>query len=239
MPYHGAATPSRRHRVIPATIVSAMSFPAPTPDALAPILAAWGVFVLSTCTPGPAILATVAVSARSGRRAGIAFALGVCAGSAIWGLATTLGLAAAIAAEPRLLDALRVAGAVLLAWLALRALASAIGPGPAFAAGEAFRGRPREVRAEAVRGLLVHLANPKAPLAWIAVVAIGTPPGSPAWAPLAVLAGAAAFALSFYPLLATLAASEGSAKAYLRLRRPLESLVAAILAAAAVRLVLP
>ena len=216
-----------------------MSLSAALPDALAPILAAWGVFALSTCTPGPAILATLAVSARSGRRAGVAFALGVCAGSATWGIATTLGFAAAIAAEPRLLDGLRLAGAALLAWLALRALSSAIGPGPVLAAGEAFRGGPREVRAEAVRGILVHLANPKAPLGWIAVVAIGTPPGSPAWAPLAVLAGAAIFALSFYPLLATVAASESSAKAYLRLRRPLESLVAAILAAAAVRLVLP
>lgn len=215
-----------------------MSFSAPILDAFAPILAAWGVFVLSTCTPGPAILATLAVSARSGRRAGIAFALGVCAGSATWGLATTFGFAAAIAAEPRLLDVLRFAGAALLAWLALRALSSAIGPGPDLAVGEAFRGRPREVRAEALRGLLVHLANPKAPLGWIAVVAIGTPPGSPAWAPLAVLAGAGVFALSFYPLLATIAASEVSAKAYLGLRRPLESLVAAVLAAAAVRLVL-
>lgn len=71
------------------------------------------------------------------------------------------------------LHRLRLAGAAVLGWVALRALRAAIGPAPFFVPARAPAGVGPGLREEVVRGFLVHLANPKAPLGWIAVVAIG------------------------------------------------------------------
>jgi len=62
----------------PITHEHAMPHPALTID---PLLAAWAVFALSTLSPGPATLATIAAATTEGRKAGLLVGLGVTLGS--------------------------------------------------------------------------------------------------------------------------------------------------------------
>lgn len=204
-----------------------------------PILAAWATFVVATASPGPAVLATAATAARAGRAAGIAFGLGVCAGSLSWAVASALGLSALVVAEPRALVAIRIAGGLFLLWLAGRAALSALRPAPTATAADLPLAPTIRLRAHALRGLLVHLTNPKAALAWIAILAIGAPPGAPAWTFAAILAGTAAFALAFYTGVAVLVSTPRAASGYARARRWLDAALAGIFGLAGLRLLWP
>jgi threonine/homoserine/homoserine lactone efflux protein len=111
-------------------------------------------------TPGQDTALTIRNTLLGRRRAGIFTAAGVSSGQAVWALATSVGLAALLAASEPAFVALKLAGAVYLVWLGLQSLRSA------------WRGSRRSERA-AVRdrglpslvawrqGALSNLANPK------------------------------------------------------------------------------
>lgn len=108
-------------------------------------------------TPGQDTALTIRNSLVGGRAAGLATALGVSAGQAVWTLATSLGLAALlVASEPAFL-ALRLAGAAYLVYLGLQSFLAAI-RGRSRAHTSVGSGRP----AAAFRqGVLSNLGNPK------------------------------------------------------------------------------
>lgn len=107
-------------------------------------------------TPGPNMVYCVSRALSQGRAAGLISLAGVLLGFLAHLLAATLGLTALLAAVPFAFDALRIAGAAYLAWLAWDALR----PGgrspfvpqvlPAHSVGKLFR-----------MGLLTNLLNPK------------------------------------------------------------------------------
>jgi threonine/homoserine/homoserine lactone efflux protein len=120
-----------------------------------------GVSAMVIVTPGPDTAVTISGTLGGGKRGGLATALGVFCGQAIWTLAASGGIAALlVASEPAFL-AVKYAGAAYLAFLGLHGIGSALrrapyGPkaGPAAAS----------VRAPAAswrRGLLSDLGNPK------------------------------------------------------------------------------
>ena len=92
----------------------------------------------------------------SGRRSGLAFALGILAGSASWGIAAALGLSAIMLTYVWVFEIIRYAGAAYLAWLALKALKSAWAGGNA-AAGTPFKGSARSLF---LKGAAIHITNP-------------------------------------------------------------------------------
>jgi len=132
-------------------------------------------------TPGADVMFITASGAQGGARAGVAAALGVTAGS-LWhiGLAAG-GVAALIAAEPALFDALRWIGAAYLAWLAIQAWRA----GPP----EAGRGSADVWRAFR-RGALTNMLNPK-----VAIFVLAFLPqfvraeAGPVWVQILVLGG--------------------------------------------------
>jgi threonine/homoserine/homoserine lactone efflux protein len=73
-------------------------------------------------TPGPDTVLTIRNILLGGRRAGFSTALGIITAQAIWGLATSLGLAALLVASKPAFVAVRLAGAVYLIVLGLRSL---------------------------------------------------------------------------------------------------------------------
>jgi threonine/homoserine/homoserine lactone efflux protein len=107
-------------------------------------------------TPGPNMVYCVSRSLSQGRGAGLLSLAGVLLGFVAHLLAATLGLTALLAAVPLAFDALRLAGAAYLAWLAWDALRPGGGspflprPMPADSPGRLFR-----------MGLLTNLLNPK------------------------------------------------------------------------------
>jgi threonine/homoserine/homoserine lactone efflux protein len=121
-----------------------------------------GVSLLVIVVPGPDTALTIRNALLRGRRGGVLTAFGVSTGQAVWALLSAAGIASLLQASQVALDGLRIVGAAYLAYLGLRALASAVrgtddgdhSPSPA-----AVRGirRPSTYG----QGLISNLANPK------------------------------------------------------------------------------
>jgi threonine/homoserine/homoserine lactone efflux protein len=117
------------------------------------------VAALVIVTPGQDTALTIRNSLLGGRRAGVSTALGVSSGQAVWVLATSVGLAALLAASEPAFLALRLVGAAYLVWLGLHSLWAAVRrtgpvtvqrPAGGLRLGAAYR-----------QGVLSNLANPK------------------------------------------------------------------------------
>lgn len=137
------------------------------------VLLGWA---LAGGSPGPATLAISGTAMGQGRKAGLAMASGVVAGSACWGIAAGLGMSALMLAHVWVFEILRYLGAAYLLWLAAKSLRAALaGRRPQMA---------QAARAQLfLKGFAIHLTNPKAILSWGAIYAIALPAGA---GPLAV-----------------------------------------------------
>jgi threonine/homoserine/homoserine lactone efflux protein len=76
-------------------------------------------------TPGQDTALTIRNTLLGGRRAGVFTALGVSSAQAVWALATSLGLAALLAASEPAFVALKLVGATYLVWLGVGSLRAA------------------------------------------------------------------------------------------------------------------
>jgi threonine/homoserine/homoserine lactone efflux protein len=126
-----------------------------------PLIAFIGIAALVICTPGPDTAMTIRNALLGGRSAGLATALGVSTGLAIWALATSAGLVALLIASEPLFLAVKYAGAAYLMWLGVQSLRAAFGPG---AYQEAIRqpaGRGLRPRQAYMQGVVSDLSNPK------------------------------------------------------------------------------
>ncbi|MWA13573.1 LysE family translocator [Streptomyces sp. BA2] len=85
-------------------------------------LAFAGVAAIINITPGLDTLLVLRTSVAHGRDGGLAAALGILTGCLAWGVATAIGLTALLTASRFAYDALRIGGAVYLAWLGGTAL---------------------------------------------------------------------------------------------------------------------
>jgi threonine/homoserine/homoserine lactone efflux protein len=123
-------------------------------ESLAAFLAVSAIVIV---TPGQDTALTIRNALLGGRRTGLATALGVSAGQAVWTLAASAGLAALLVASEPAFVALKLAGAAYLIYLGAQSLLSAL------------RGRARthagsQSAAPAVafrQGLVSNLGNPK------------------------------------------------------------------------------
>jgi threonine/homoserine/homoserine lactone efflux protein len=126
---------------------------------------------LAVASPGPATLAIAGTSMRSGRARGLALASGVSTGSLFWSIASAIGLGALMAANVWAFEAVRYFGAAYLLYLAFRSARSALTPGEVAPAGLAVSSAPRAY----MRGLAIHLTNPKPVLFFGSLFSIGIP----------------------------------------------------------------
>jgi len=143
----------------------------PNPLFSAPILLAWATYLVGVASPGPSIMAIMSVAMGSGRQAALIFASGVASGAFFWAVTATLGVSAAIVAYPPIVTAIKIAGGLYFLWLGYRAARSAWRARVMVAPSA---GEKRHAYAWLyVRGLLMHLTNPKAVLIWTSIVAMG------------------------------------------------------------------
>lgn len=180
-------------------------------------------------SPGPATLAISSTSMAYGRRAGLALAAGVVVGSACWGIAAALGFSAIMMANVWLFEAVRILGACYLLWLAAKSLRSAW-RGGAVTQDTAAANRPF------LKGLLLHLTNPKAVLGWGAIYAIALAPdvsASAVWGFFSALITASMVVFFGYALLF---ATAPISRAYSRSRRWFELTFGLLFGAASAKL---
>jgi threonine/homoserine/homoserine lactone efflux protein len=122
------------------------------------MLAFVAVSVVVIVTPGQDTALVIKNTLAGQRAAGIATALGVSAGQAVWALATSAGLAAVLVASERVFLALKLAGAAYLVWLGVQVLWNAVRRREP----EPERKAPGLGRRSAFRqGALSNLGNPK------------------------------------------------------------------------------
>lgn len=190
------------------------------------ILMGW---MIAGGSPGPATLAISGVSMAHGRRAGLQLAAGVVAGSACWGVAAGLGFSAIMMTHVWLFETVRYAGAAYLLWLAVKSLRSALDGTPAQAAGHAA-GRPF------VKGLLLHLTNPKAILSWGAIYAIALAPGAGPIAVWSLFSALILVSILVFFGYALLFATAPISRAYGRARRWFDLAFGVLFGAASVRI---
>ena len=123
------------------------------------LLAFVAVSVVVICVPGQDTAVTVRSTLAGGRRAGIATAVGITLGIAIWTVAASAGVVALLSASEPLFRAIKAAGAAYLVYLGAQSLIAAVrgrpsdrelGSGSTLSPQTAFR-----------QGLLSNLGNPK------------------------------------------------------------------------------
>jgi amino acid exporter len=197
------------------------------------IITAYGIMMLGLMSPGPNILSVIGTSMSVGRRPGVMLALGVSAGSVLWGTLTGIGLTALLAAYTALLVAIKIAGGCYLLWLALKAFRSAASPREIKSAAPSESPHPLRYF---LRGLSVQMSNPKAALAWIAIITLGVQPDAPWCVTAAIVAGSGLLSLAGHLLYALLFSTARIDRFYRRARRWIELALGAFFGFAGVKL---
>ncbi|MGE5290686.1 MAG: LysE family translocator [Micromonosporaceae bacterium] len=187
----------------------------------------WAVVVIS---PGPDFVVTVSRAARS-RRAGLAAAAGIAAGTAVWASGSAVGLAAVFAHYRWVAEAVRWLGAGYLCWLGIRMIAHARRPLPEVAADGARRGTGSAWRA----GILADLGNPKAAVFWSSLFAAMLPLDTPVWTRVTAIALVVAIAAAWYSFTACVFSLAAVAGAYRRAQSWIDRLTGGVLIALAAR----
>ncbi len=120
--------------------------------------------LLIELTPGPNMAWLAALTLGEGKRSGLSATAGVAIGLLVNGFVAAVGVAALVAAEPRLMQAMRWAGMLFLLWLAWQAWRDA---------GEASQVRRQDPRSSVrhfLAGLVTNLLNPKALLFYVVLI---------------------------------------------------------------------
>lgn len=135
-------------------------------------LFAFTVLVLNA-TPGVDLLLTISRTLQHGVRGGLAAAAGISAGCVIHAIGAAFGLAALLAASAEAFDALKLLGAVYLAWLAFGMWRNALRPADPAAPAPGADAPPAEPVALSVlfsQGLLTNVMNPKVAIFFLALL---------------------------------------------------------------------
>lgn len=139
---------------------------------LAIVLIGW---MLAGGSPGPATLAISGTAMGQGRRAALAISAGIVVGSALWGIAAALGMSAVMQANAWAFEIVRYLGAAYLLFLAAKSLRKAWLGGASLTPPSS---QPQSTRLLFVKGMLLHLTNPKAILSWAAIYSIALGPNA-------------------------------------------------------------
>jgi threonine/homoserine/homoserine lactone efflux protein len=169
----------------------------------------------------------------SGRKAAFAFALGVMTGSFSWAMLATLGLSAVLATYSQLLVAIRLAGGLYLLWLAWKSARSACTRHPPLAGLERA---PEASRRLYLRGLLLHLTNPKAILVWLSIVSLAVPAAGGASRAAPVVLGCMGIGALVFSSYAVLFSTATARRVYGSMRRWLDGSLAVVFSLAGVKL---
>ena len=150
-----------------------------------PLLAFLGISALVIMTPGPDTAVTIRNTLAGGRAGGVATALGVATGQAIWALATSAGIVALLVASELLFLAVKYAGAAYLVWLGLQSLRAAFRP--AAGQGAIAAARPLTPGGAFSQGLVSDLSNPKMAAFFTSLLPQFVPPDAASFAGLILL----------------------------------------------------
>lgn len=198
------------------------------------VFSAYLVYLVAVLSPGPATMAIASASLGQGRRHGFAMAAGIFCGSMTWAIAASAGLATVLTHYAHAVTAMRIIGGLYLLYLAWRAFRSAASATDPMAKGSV----EASVRRTFLRGYAIHLTNPKAIFAWLAILSLGLPIGATGVTVAVIVCGCLATGLTVFMGYAWLLSLPGALKAYRSARRSIDGTLAVLFAAAGTKLLL-
>lgn len=198
------------------------------------ILLAYAAFLLAIASPGPNILAVIGTSMGVGRGSGISLALGVACGSFTWALLTIFGLSALLASYASALLLIKIFGGAYLLWLAYKSFKSAASSHD-IEATELAGGR-RTPFGYFKSGYIIQMTNPKAALAWIAIISLGLQDGAPLWVGALIVIGTFIMSIAVHILYALAFSTPAMVRLYSKSRRIIQGVLGTFFAFAGLRL---
>jgi threonine/homoserine/homoserine lactone efflux protein len=195
------------------------------------LLLAYTAYFVGTASPGPSNLAILSIAASHGRKAAMTFALGVISGSMFWATVAALGVSAALIAWSQFIVAIKIFGGLYLLWLAFKSGRNALSSA---AASVVKVERAPTLTSVYLRGVTLHLTNPKAILVWVSIVALSSNGAGSAHS--AVIAGCAAIGCLVFGGYAVLFSTDSARRLYVRTRRALEGCLAIVFGIAGIKL---
>ena len=199
----------------------------------ADVLIAYSAYFVGTASPGPSNLAIMSLAMGSGRRAALTFAAGVVSGSFFWALLASLGLSAVLATYSQCLVAIRIAGGLYLLWLGYKSARSAFRAGRLPTLDNRQDGSLKRLY---IRGLLLHLTNPKAILVWLSIVSLSMSPTSGTSHTAPVVLGCMAIGVTVFSSYAFLFSTASARRIYTAIRRWLDGSLAIMFGIAGLKL---
>ncbi|RDJ09717.1 LysE family translocator [Rhizobium grahamii] len=197
------------------------------------ILPAYVAYLIAVISPGPAIMAIVSTSMTHGRRAGMTISLGIFAGSFTWACAAALGLATILQTYAMALQILKIFGGIYLLYLAYKAFRAVHGNDDL---PQAVVQKSLTPRALLLRGYGIHVTNPKAIFAWLAIIALGMPQGAPASVAGLIIGMCMTTGFAIFMGYAVIFSTSRALKIYRNLRRWIEGAMAAFYCVAGLKL---
>jgi len=198
------------------------------------IILAYTAFLLAIASPGPNILAVIGTSMSVGRMSGVALALGVASGSFVWALLTVVGLSSVLAAYAPALFAIKIFGGLYLFWLAFKSFRSAASAHDIEA--RQLAGGKRSPLGYAKRGFIIQMTNPKAALAWVAIISLGLSQSAPAWVGFVIVLGTFVLSVAIHIFYALAFSTPVMVRIYSRARRYIQATLGAFFAFAGIKL---
>ncbi len=195
---------------------------------------AYSAFLLSIMSPGPNVLAIMGTSMSVGRPQGLALGIGVATGSFCWAMLTATGLSAILANVAIALTAIKIAGGLYLLWLAYKAFRSAASTHEVTAT--TLTDTPITAFGYFRRGLTIQMTNPKAALAWIAIISLGLQADAPTWVAATIVIGTTVLSIVIHALYALAFSSTPMVRLYARARRGIQTTLGAFFAIAGIKL---
>lgn len=190
--------------------------------------------LVAVASPGPATLAVSATSMRQSRKHGLMLASGISTGSIIWNVSAALGLGAIMSANAVFVEIFRYFGAGYLLYLGYKSLRSAITPKAAMQ----VEVKSGSLKAAYIKGVALHITNPKAIFFFGTLYAIGVPADASATDLAIVVIAIAlqtALVMHFYAIIFSI---PKVVTAYSKLKRWFEATFAAVFGYAGLQILL-
>ncbi len=193
----------------------------------------FAVYLTAVVSPGPNTFIVTRLALGDGRRPALLAVLGVTTGNVGWLTLTLGGAHLLFERAPVLASALRIAGALYLGWMGLRALRAAFKGGDLLTR---IEGAPAPVGSAYRAGLFASLTNPNTLPFYLSLLGVTVAPEVPLWVRFAAAGGVLILCMLWYGGLAVGFSNETVQLAYRRWARAINVVLALLLLAFALRL---
>lgn len=198
------------------------------------LLAILGALLIGAISPGPSFVMVLRTSIALSRADGLAAAIGMGLGGALFGTAALLGLTALFAQVEWLYIAFKLAGGAYLIYLAIRIWGGARSP---LAIPETAAFASQTLRRSFSVALMTQLSNPKTAVAYASIFAALLPSHVPSWMILVLPPSIFLIEASWYAVVSLVFSSDRPRSVYVRAKAWIDRVTAVVIGGLGLRLI--